>query len=81
MMGPGIPRVRNAPLPRGGAATLAFLGFTFWTVGQIALGDPVPEPVFWIVFAAYMGGVLVWALTLQFGRRWRPPDGEHGRSR
>lgn len=78
---PTARRMLADDLPRGGAATLAFLGFTFWTVGQIALGDPVPEPVFWIVFAAYMGGVLVWALTLQFGRRWRPPDGEHGRSR
>lgn len=61
-----------------GAATMLFIGFAFWTVGRIALADPVPEGVFWTVSVVYFVGMIGWALAQQFGNGWRPPGGVPG---
>ena len=72
---PAAKRLLADDLGRLGAGLLAFVGFTFWCVGLVAQGQEYPTLAFWVAFVVFVAAALAWGLSLQFGRRWRPPAG------
>ncbi|MDO5534137.1 MAG: hypothetical protein Q4F65_05750 [Propionibacteriaceae bacterium] len=60
-----------------GAATLVFIGFMMWQLGEVARGRPFPSWVLWAATGVFVAGVVAYSAWMSKGSRWRPPaDGD-----